>query len=1128
MKKIIILLIITFICLSFSQVNESEEPDDNGQLICSDKAQIYGYKSVMQYTNKKENQKSSNTITLAKVENTCIKETEKGDYFYHIRILSINITVKGESQKIKSSDFADFSSYVMSPNGKLKKFWTTAREASEAPYVTAIKKGIVANFQTKLNGKQRLQHTQEGDIIVHYEQRILDDGSLLIEALKKHKDLIKTADKHQRRRDSHTKSKKFNIIKKGIQVKVTQETDDKVGKHKKTVMEKTIKTSKGEQADVKSDDMFSMESRSELFLIKQVPKMKKHKNDATVLSLLNHEGDIEEKLGEMEGLEEQDLGLDKRVIKRTNQHHKRKMKQEVDFPKTLGDILQSIKEGKVDMNLIGLAEDYSKNAKKNAYKVLSKQFTQLYVKEKLTKVEREYSKVLLTLLSAVDSREAQLLMLQGFSHKSLRFNVNVALLALRKPIREIVDTLKRESRNAKKPKEERENSHLTLAAIAQNVDKDTQDEIVAHLLEVMGSDSQNYDDLEFHLHALSNAGEAVPLEVYSQILNSPIHLHGKVIIANSLSNRVSEEGDEETTAFVHSVLSSDVDEAVKIAAVKAQINREHVLQNSGSVLEFKQYLDSPETSTVLSKVLRAYYEEADIHPSEMETETLESKVLFWRRLRRAFRRVGGFIRRAVSAVRNVVKKVVKTVVKVAKTVVKGVVSAIKKIAEIAGSVGKFFKNLKAQFGKAEFEGKQVCMAANNKGDNICMHDDEMVAFIRSQGDLSTMKWSRHFTFERLIGAKVLHMYIGAVGYGGTAIDCENNTLDAVFFARVDFWAKIFNRKLNVLSMSIELSKRPDQDLKDRAYVKLGPAVLVNRQFVPDKIRQFINSCEEGSKPLVRKTFDKLAQFQFTIVIVVVPVRFGFVLSADMGIDLVFTICPSKLTLNVGVEPWFTLSIRAEAGISIFIAHGGVSVTASFNYRLKPNIGTANCNICAIISQTIIPITIKVEGYASAFGKRWAFKIYEWASKPINQELFRKCLKSGPYNPAVSGNQNQVEQPAQPEQPAQQTEQPTQPEQPAQTSQTVQTVQTAQPTQTVQTVQTQTSAGKPQIVSSQTQPNFVNQQNMVQQTMIAQQNIAQQNMAQQNMMFQQYTQWVYQQQLAQWYQQEGCGCEGCCC
>jgi len=55
-----------------------------------------------------------------------------------------------------------------------------------------------------------------------------EDGSLLVEATKSHKDLVKPADKNQRRKDSQQKGKKFNIIKDGVQVQVSQKKKHQV------------------------------------------------------------------------------------------------------------------------------------------------------------------------------------------------------------------------------------------------------------------------------------------------------------------------------------------------------------------------------------------------------------------------------------------------------------------------------------------------------------------------------------------------------------------------------------------------------------------------------------------------------------------------------------------------------------------------------------------------------------------------------------------------------------------------------------------------------------------------------------------------------------------------------------
>jgi len=121
----------------------------------------------------------------------------------------------------------------LSPNGKLLKFWTTAREASKSPQITSIKKGIIEAFQTKLNGIQRVEETQKGDVLVHYGQKVIEDGSVVVEAINTNRDLLRAGDKNQRRKDSKTKGKKYNFIRDGVQMKIFQTTSDVVGKHKK-------------------------------------------------------------------------------------------------------------------------------------------------------------------------------------------------------------------------------------------------------------------------------------------------------------------------------------------------------------------------------------------------------------------------------------------------------------------------------------------------------------------------------------------------------------------------------------------------------------------------------------------------------------------------------------------------------------------------------------------------------------------------------------------------------------------------------------------------------------------------------------------------------------------------------
>jgi len=126
---------------------------DHGLLICPSKTLEYEYKSII--LNAKPNPKENGkTEVTSHVDTTCLFETKKGNYYFHINLHKFVMKVDGKIKKVRNEDFSNFSSYLISPNGKILKFYTSKIEAKEASWITAIKKGIIENFQTKLNGKK--------------------------------------------------------------------------------------------------------------------------------------------------------------------------------------------------------------------------------------------------------------------------------------------------------------------------------------------------------------------------------------------------------------------------------------------------------------------------------------------------------------------------------------------------------------------------------------------------------------------------------------------------------------------------------------------------------------------------------------------------------------------------------------------------------------------------------------------------------------------------------------------------------------------------------------------------------------------------------------------------------------
>jgi hypothetical protein len=280
-----------------------------------------------------------------------------------------------------------------------------------------------------------------------------------------------------------------------------------------------------------------------------------------------------------------------------------------------------------------------------------------------------------------------------------------------------------------------------------------------------------------------------------------------------------------------------------------------------------------------------------------------------------------------------------------------------------------------------------------------MYDQAMVAFVRKQGDISIMKFSKQFAFEKLLGVEIMHVYVGMVGYAGTRIDCDTNSFDIVIFGRGEAKAKLFNRNIAIITAELELQKRTEAQLHDKAYLRIMGKVIFNKPFVPDNIRNAINMCDKTSRPLINPVRKTLVQFSFQLVIVVVPLTFRIAVTGELGVDLVNIVCPGRLTLTASIEPYVGLGIQASAGIGFAVLSGGVRADFDANYRLQPGFGTSNCNLCAVLDHTVRPISIGIFLEARAFGKKWDHQLYRFNGPTIKGNLFKLCLfPSKPYNP----------------------------------------------------------------------------------------------------------------------------------
>ena len=567
---------------------------------------------------------------------------------------------------------------------------------------------------------------------------------------------------------------------------------------------------------------------------------------------------------------------------------------------------------------------------------------------------------------------------------------------------------------------------------------------------------------------MNNAGRAVQVELlYAFIADDRVPDAIKILIVENLKKRLRDE--TQVDDMIHSLLSSTgYTPVVKASLINAQTEREKHLKKGSSTKQFayfhkkfkneeirsaiKDYLytcGSQQCGDELARAMRLKKKsQKQVRPKRKSTrvglvgrsllssedmelletfENVEQNTLFFRRLARAFRRVGSHFRRIGSRIRShfrrigarlrgigrkiggALRRVAKGIAKVAKKVAKGVMKAVnwlkEKIEAALNAVKKIIAKIKYYFSAAKFENQQACMPANKKGEQLCLYNTDMVNFVRKQGDLSTIDKSKQFVFEKLLGTNAVNMYTGFLVYAGASFQCsaEKTGFDFVLFARAEMTAKLFKKQLTVVAASAEFSKRPDDPVNDNVYVKVFQTVFINKQFVPEKIRKFLELCFSETKPLIEKRFPKLVDLNYQFQIGPVPITFNFNVALNMGVELRYGLCISKLEASTSVEPYVSLSVTGSAGVGIPVAKAGIYLKATITYRIVPRLAFEHCNLCASLQHKLEGITFDVGMTVKLFTFKKEWKFFRQQTKGYVKTLFEKCIGAGGYKPSDNDN-----------------------------------------------------------------------------------------------------------------------------
>jgi len=281
-----------------------------------------------------------------------------------------------------------------------------------------------------------------------------------------------------------------------------------------------------------------------------------------------------------------------------------------------------------------------------------------------------------------------------------------------------------------------------------------------------------------------------------------------------------------------------------------------------------------------------------------------------------------------------------------------------------------------------------------------MLDTSMIAFVRNQGDIKSMKYSKQVVLETLIGIESAHVYVGMVAYSGTRIDCKESEMDVITFGRAEAKGHVFDRNIPFVSIELELTKMSDSNLREKILLRILGVTFYNGKFLPGKVRNFINACDKAVSPVLPPGIAIEVPTLAFILYLGIQLRFGVFVTIEFQLDLVTLICPSRLTLAVAVEPSILFNVDLKAS-GWFIVELGLKARLSTGYTLSPLFGTSSCNLCAVLTQSTKPIDFKIYLYSNVFGKE--FNLYTIYEKRLISgtkiELFRLCIfPSVPFNP----------------------------------------------------------------------------------------------------------------------------------
>jgi len=253
-----------------------------------------------------------------------------------------------------------------------------------------------------------------------------------------------------------------------------------------------------------------------------------------------------------------------------------------------------------------------------------------------------------------------------------------------------------------------------------------------------------------------------------------------------------------------------------------------------------------------------------------------------------------------------------------------------------------------------------------------------------------------------IGGSDFNLFAQAGYFAGTNFDCKHSGINYKLKAYVKGGCHLFKHEEEFFSAEAVYATINGATVEDHLGAKLFGRTIKDEQLLP---------VIPGCPPEVVKNIANVSpgfHVSYTIVVVVIPVTFSAGVTANIYLKWGYQLCPQNLQAHVDLRPGITVTASASATASIAVAKGGIELSGSVNFELRPTamVDGGLCQFGVNLHRIQAPAQIKFDGWYQTwgcsihhwkphcgYGSRHEHVFWHWDGKPVDQPLWGELCQA---------------------------------------------------------------------------------------------------------------------------------------